>query len=559
MLDELGLDKDDTTLIVFAEIIADGEVVTGDNRIVSVREPYYDYGLKWLFNDDPEEASGSDVEVFLNEPRYIEKDREAREYSSKSPDGETFIPYTIIDITSSDPEVISREEDSDGFNIEGKRPGTSIVTIRYKDIYGVEQEPFVFNISVVESKYSVRFENEYSDSMVVLKAVPGGSVELKAAGERYVYNDPVSHYDGFSLRWSFTDDIFNDYASIEPSEDSKSAVVKVNADVDPDDEVIADGIGVKVEIVPDGEENARGVEEARVKVKSEYYELANLPEEEAYMYLMKGKTFTFEPELRRYATDTVNEPGGYEIVTGKEMTISFDEEVLSVTSNGQELEYGDSFEGSFTVTRNSDAEDTLELEVWDDESDDEPLVSKELDFYEMFNLSKAKTSRIKDYVYKGKTLKPALGDVYVINAYDTQRWLWEDEHFTISYGKNKYVGPATVTLKGINNCYGTKTITFNILPAATKLSKLKAGRKSFTVTWKKQATQTTGYEIQYGLKKNFKGAKTLQVKKNKTTKATIKKLKGGKTYYVRIRTYKKIGKKYYRSAWSSAKKIKVKR
>jgi hypothetical protein len=40
--------------------------------------------------------------------------------------------------------------------------------------------------------------------------------------------------------------------------------------------------------------------------------------------------------------------------------------------------------------------------------------------------------------------------------------------------------------------------------------------------------------------------------------ATIKKLKAGKKYYVRIRTHKKVGKKKYYSKWSARKTVKVK-
>ena len=40
-------------------------------------------------------------------------------------------------------------------------------------------------------------------------------------------------------------------------------------------------------------------------------------------------------------------------------------------------------------------------------------------------------------------------------------------------------------------------------------------------------------------------------------KIVIKKLKSGKKYYVRIKTYKKIGSKYYYSSWSKAKTVKI--
>lgn len=81
--------------------------------------------------------------------------------------------------------------------------------------------------------------------------------------------------------------------------------------------------------------------------------------------------------------------------------------------------------------------------------------------------------------------------------------------------------------------------------------------KKAKIRWKKN-TKAAGYQIQYSMKKNFKsGVKTVNIKKNKTVSATIKKLK--KTYYVRIRCMKKSGKKTIYSKWSSVKKVKIKK
>ena len=69
----------------------------------------------------------------------------------------------------------------------------------------------------------------------------------------------------------------------------------------------------------------------------------------------------------------------------------------------------------------------------------------------------------------------------------------------------------------------------------------------------------SGYEIQLATDKKFKkNKKTITIKKQKTTKATVKKLKAKKKYYVRVRTYKTVnGKKVY-SAWSKIKTVKTK-
>ncbi len=71
--------------------------------------------------------------------------------------------------------------------------------------------------------------------------------------------------------------------------------------------------------------------------------------------------------------------------------------------------------------------------------------------------------------------------------------------------------------------------------------KVKADRKKLTITWKKIAG-AAGYELQISTKKNFKGAKTIKLGKNKT-KYTLKDINGTNKYYVRIRAYKTIKKK----------------
>ena len=78
--------------------------------------------------------------------------------------------------------------------------------------------------------------------------------------------------------------------------------------------------------------------------------------------------------------------------------------------------------------------------------------------------------------------------------------------------------------------------------------------KNVTLKWKK-SSKITGYQIQYSTSSNFAKCKTVKVNKNLTQKKFTK-LQKGKTYYVRIRAYKKSGGKMYYSSWSK-KKIKV--
>lgn len=77
-------------------------------------------------------------------------------------------------------------------------------------------------------------------------------------------------------------------------------------------------------------------------------------------------------------------------------------------------------------------------------------------------------------------------------------------------------------------------------PTVGKVSGLKAvaQSKALKLTWKK-ISSISGYEIQYSTSKNFTSSKTMTVKVSKSKSSyTIKKLKGSKKYYVRIRAYK---------------------
>lgn len=118
----------------------------------------------------------------------------------------------------------------------------------------------------------------------------------------------------------------------------------------------------------------------------------------------------------------------------------------------------------------------------------------------------------------------------------------------------------SATINGVSyNKYGS----FARIDAATKVSapsspKVKKGKKSMKVTWKK-VSGAAGYEIQYSTNSKFKKKnKTVKINKGKTTSKTIKKLKSKKTYYVRIRAFKKVnGKKVY-SAYTKKIRVKVK-
>ncbi len=154
--------------------------------------------------------------------------------------------------------------------------------------------------------------------------------------------------------------------------------------------------------------------------------------------------------------------------------------------------------------------------------------------------------------YNGKKKKPSVTVKY--NGIKLKK----GKDYTVKYSNNIKVGKATVKVVGKGKFKGTKKLSFKINPKATKITKLLKAKKGFTVKWNKVTKQNQGYKIQYSLKKNMKGAKTVTVSSAKKASKKITKLKAKKTYYVRIRTYKKVKGVTYSSKWSAVKKVKTK-
>ena len=166
------------------------------------------------------------------------------------------------------------------------------------------------------------------------------------------------------------------------------------------------------------------------------------------------------------------------------------------------------------------------------------------------SISKCSVSNIVNKTYSGKKLYQSL------TVKNGKKTLVKNTDYVLSYKNNVKVGTATVTITGKGSYKDSVKKTFKINPKGTSISKLtKPKTKQIKVTWKKQTTQTTGYQLRY----TVDGTKKYStVSNNKTTVKTLKNLKKNKKYYVRIRTYKLVnGKKYY-SAWSKSKIITTK-
>ena len=154
--------------------------------------------------------------------------------------------------------------------------------------------------------------------------------------------------------------------------------------------------------------------------------------------------------------------------------------------------------------------------------------------------------------YTGKDLK-----VTVTGKYAGKK-LVKDVDYTVTYKYNREIGTAKVVIKGKGDYKGRKVLSFKILPKKASIKSLSKGKKSFSAKWSKVSGKVTGYQVRYALKSNMSGAKKVTVSASKAS-LKVKNLKGGKKYFVQIRTYKEVnGKKYY-SDWSKAKGVTVKK
>lgn len=170
-----------------------------------------------------------------------------------------------------------------------------------------------------------------------------------------------------------------------------------------------------------------------------------------------------------------------------------------------------------------------------------------------------KSSYTKTYGSKAFTLKPS--------AKGTITYSTSSKKVVTVNAKGKVrvkgTGKAKITIHAAGNSTyksTSKTIVITIKPA--KMTGVKAASsKSRTakISWKKASGSVTGYQIRYAASKKWKGAKKKLIRGASKKSAALKTLSGGKRYYVCVRAYITVnGKKIY-GAWSSIKKVTVRK
>ncbi|MDE6233368.1 MAG: fibronectin type III domain-containing protein, partial [Lachnospiraceae bacterium] len=167
------------------------------------------------------------------------------------------------------------------------------------------------------------------------------------------------------------------------------------------------------------------------------------------------------------------------------------------------------------------------------------------------DIKKVKITGAKDVVYTGKVIKQK---ITIKDPSGTI--LKEGRDYKISYKNNKNTGIASIAITGIGNYEGSRIVTFQIQPPKVSWKKLStAGSEKIRVRFAAVKGSVTGYQITYAQNSSFKSAQNVTTKK---TDYVLKKLKIGKSYFVKIRAYKQVGKQKIYGKYSAKKEIKVK-
>lgn len=167
-----------------------------------------------------------------------------------------------------------------------------------------------------------------------------------------------------------------------------------------------------------------------------------------------------------------------------------------------------------------------------------------------------KVSKVYNKTYNGKYQRQT-----PLITYDGKT-LVKDTDYKLYYSKNKYVGTATMTIRFRGDYEGTIKKTFTIRPKGTYIRNLARGTRSFTTRWavvsKAYRTSISGYQVRYSRKSSFKTYNTYRTTRKTKSYAKISKLRKNTRYYVKVRTFKKVGSKYYYSKWSKTKSVRTK-
>ncbi|MGI6175478.1 MAG: lectin like domain-containing protein [Christensenellales bacterium] len=160
------------------------------------------------------------------------------------------------------------------------------------------------------------------------------------------------------------------------------------------------------------------------------------------------------------------------------------------------------------------------------------------------DLRTAAITKIADQIYTGKGIKPVPS--VTLNG----KKLKNGTDFTLAYSNNTSLGTGSVTISGIGSYKGKRTVKFTIVPiqAPSGTKATSAAYNAVKLSWVK-ASGATGYQVYAAASANGTYSRVASIIGGSTTSYTHKGLTTGKTYYYKVRAYRKIGAKTHYSSY----------
>lgn len=228
-----------------------------------------------------------------------------------------------------------------------------------------------------------------------------------------------------------------------------------------------------------------------------------------------------------------------------------------------EWEYTDNEDGTHTVSCEGCDYSLLEEHVFDEddvcvfcEADEfeEDIEDEEPEISEICNVKKGIQINWEEidsaegyYIYRRQ------GKAKWRKVKDTAGTAWTDTGAKVNGGKYQY---KIVAYRGDRLSEESDVEMIYRLVKKNITSLQETGDKKVRLKWQGNP-KANGYEIQYALTKTFKKSKRILASGSKKPEAILSGFTSGKTYYVRIRSYKISGKATYYSDWSNIKTIKT--
>ena len=222
------------------------------------------------------------------------------------------------------------------------------------------------------------------------------------------------------------------------------------------------------------------------------------------------------------------------------MKVELDPQLFDISSSDEAVLKADAEAGTLTPVSVGTASVTVTLKT-----DDSITLTQEVQVVRQLKAEDVKLS-YTSCTYSGKAKKPKV----------SIEGLTEDD-YVVSYKNNVKVGTATVTITGVGDVSGTVKKTFKInydRPGQVSLKKPTTGSSHYVkARWYDE--DCDGYQIRYATNSSFKNSKSIYVKDGDQLSRTIKNLKKGKRYYVKVRAYNNYEDTKVFGKWSKWKSV----